>query len=136
MILNYFLQYWNEILSILGFVITLFTFIATLNVRSQVVHLHEKRNFQANHANITGKLEGFIISLVDDNLNTESFFNQIDLYMVDLLSKYTFFNIFIKFKCKLISHKTRQVQSGQEIDNSLARQLTELKNLISKEVII
>lgn len=132
--LDYFIKYWNEILSIIGFVITLLTFAATLNVRSQVIHLHEKRNFQKNHANVTGKLDGFIISLVEDNLNTESFFQQIDLFMVDLLSKYTFFNIPIKIKCKFISHKTRQMGDRHGLNTSLARQLTELKNLISKEV--
>lgn len=133
MILNYFLQYWNEILSVVGFAFTLFTLLATLNVRSQIIHSHERQNFQANYNQIIGKLNGFIASLVENGLNTPSFYQQIDIYMTDLTSQYTFFNILIKLKCKHISHILISPADSVGFRTDLTKKITSLRNSLSKE---
>lgn len=127
------LNYLNDIIGIIGFILTFLTFIATLNVRSQIIHFNERRNFQANCNHIVGKLDGFTKSLLEDNLNNDRFYQQIDIYITDLTSKYTFLNLFIKIKCKYIGHILQYPQSNNNYQVRLAKNLTQLKNQISKE---
>ena len=123
------LAYVSDILGIIGFLLTVITLLTTLNVRSQVIHSHEKQHFKASFEQTYGKIDGFIRSLSMDNLDTKSFYQQIDLFMVDLLSSYTFLNYRIKLKCKSVSQDTKSLKDKQ----ALIKHLTELKNMISKE---
>ena len=134
MIIDFIVKYWSEALNVIGFIITLLTFAAALNVRSQIVHSHEKQSFHTNHEHIIGKLEGFIVSLTENSLGTPNFFHQIDIYLADLSSKYTFLGIFIKIQCKYISYKLQNPVNNENFRTGLAKNLTKLKNLISKEV--
>ena len=127
------LNHLNDAINIIGFILTLLTFLATLNVRSQIIHLNEKRTFQANLNHILGKLDGFTKSLLEDNLNSRQFYQQIDLYMTDLISKYTFLNFFIKIKCKYINHILQSPKDNNSYQIKLAKNLTKLKNQLSKE---
>ncbi len=127
------LAYISDILGIIGFVLTVITLVTTLNVRSQVIHSHEKQHFKASLEQIHGKLDGFIRSLSVDNLDTNSFYQQIDIFMVDLLSRYTFLNFRIKLKCKSVSQDARSIKDKQAMNMKLTKHLTELKNMISKE---
>lgn len=122
-----------NILGILSFFLTLLTLVATLNVRSQIIHSEEKKNFKSNRKNIVGKLNGFLNSLLTDNLNSNEFYQSIDLYMVDLLSKYTFLHFTIRLKCKSISHCIQNNMGHNDFKSILAKQLTQLINLIAKE---
>lgn len=133
MILTFFKQYWGDFLNVIGFVITILTFFTTLNVRSQVIHSHERRRFQANYDTIYGKLGGFINSLTKNNLHSDEFYSLIDVYMTELPSQYTFLNFIIKFKCEQISRKVKSPSDNITYRTTLAKQLTKLKNSISKE---
>lgn len=128
------LSYWADVIGLISFVLTILTLIATLNVRSQVLHSHERRNFKANSKHVVGKLSGYIKSLQEDQLITDSFCQDINLYMTDLLTSYTFFSFSIKLNCKQISYCIKHTTDRNELRNSLAKHLTKLKNLVSKEV--
>lgn len=68
-----------------------------------------------------------------DNLDTKRFYQQIDVFMVDLLSRYTFLSFRIKLKCKSVSQDTKSLKDKQAMNMKLTKHLTELKNMISKE---
>lgn len=123
----------SDFCGILSLILTFFTLVATMSVKSQVLHSYERHNFKANYKQIVGKLEGYILSLSDDQLNSVSFYQQIDLYMTDLFSKYTFLKKAIKRKSKAISKYICESGETELSQIYLAKQLTELKNLISKE---
>lgn len=127
------LAYVSDILGIIGFLLTVITLLTTLNVRSQVIHSHERQHFKANSEQIYGNIDGFIRSLSMDNLDTKRFYQQIDVFMVDLLSRYTFLNFRIKLKCKSVSQDTKSSKDKQAMNMKLTKHLTELKNMISKE---
>lgn len=122
-----------DILGIFSFGLTFFTLLAALNVRSQIIHSHEKQMFKADCKQINGKIDGYIRSLLTDKLTSPNFYQQIDVYMSDLLSKYSFLSIQIKIKCKAISKKIHRHSNEQDFRTTLAKLLTELKNLLSKE---
>ena len=82
----------SDILGIIGFFLTVLTLMATLNVRSQIIHSHERKTFKASYKQIIGQLDGFIKSLSVDYINTIAFYERIDMYITDLSSKYTFLN--------------------------------------------
>lgn len=122
-----------DILGIIGFFVTLLTFIAALNVRSKIVHLKEREEFRSNFKQIEGKLNGYILSVKDNKLDSSPFYMDIDIYMTHLPTRYTFFGIMIKIKCKYISYILNHKNNDSNFDLSLAKQLTDLLNLISKE---
>ena len=134
MVLHMNLSYLSNILSIISFVLTLLTFLATLNVRSQIIHYNEKQTFKANLEYIIGKLDGFRKSLLEDKLDSRDFYQRIDIYITDLTSQYTFFNLFIKIRCKYISHILQSPQNNSSYPIRLAKNLIRLKNKLSKEV--
>lgn len=124
----------SDCLSILGFFLTLATFVAAINVRSQIVHLKERQNFKNEIKNISGILSGYVLSLEKNNLSEEIFFHRIDIYMTDLISKFTFFRISVKLRCKYISYLISRRNSYTGFNAKLAKQLTQLNNAILKEV--
>lgn len=119
---------------ILGFFLTLATFLAAINVRSQIVHLKERQNFKDQIINISAKLSGYVLSLEKNNLSDEIFFYRIDLYMTDLTSKFTFLRISVKLRCKYISYIISHRNAYIGFNSKLAKQLTQLNNAILKEV--
>lgn len=123
----------SDILGILGFFLTILTLMATLNVRSQIIHSHERKSFKASYKQIIGQLDGFVKSLSDDYINTIAFYERIDMYIIDLNSKYTFFNYKVRSKCKHINYEISHRGNDINFNNDLAKYLIQLKNLLEKE---
>ena len=123
----------SDILGIIGFFLTVLTLVATLNVRSQVIHSHERKTFKASYKQIIAQLDGFIKSLSVDYITTIVFYEQIDMYITDLSSKYTFLNYKIQLKFKMITHKISHKSKDANFNTDLAKYLVQLRNLLEKE---
>ena len=123
----------SDILGIIGFFLTVLTLMATLNVRSQIIHSHERKTFKASYKQIIGQLDGFIKSLSVDYINTIAFYERIDMYITDLSSKYTFLNYKIQLKFKIINHEINHRSNDVNFNTDLAKYLVQLRNLLEKE---
>lgn len=123
-----------DILGIVSFFLTILTLVTTLNVRTQIIHSHERKTFNASYKQIIGKLEGFEKSLLEDKLDSKDFYQRIDLYITDLTSQFTFFNLYVKIMCKYISHILQSPQNDSHYQVKLAKNLIKLRNQLFKEV--
>lgn len=121
-------------LGIFGFFLTLLTFIAALNVRSKIVHLKERQNLKSEYLVVSGKLLGYVYSLEQNNLDSDTFFRGIDIFLTDILSRYTFLRFPVKLRCRYISRLLSKNDKSSISTLELAKQLTSLNNAILKEV--
>lgn len=122
-----------DITGIISFVITIATFFTALNVRSKIIHYKEREHFKKEIKLIEGKLSGYRLSIVENHLSNSTFYLDIDTYMTDLITRYSFLNIPVKLRCKYISYLVFKKRSHQNFERKLVRQFTYLINALLKE---
>lgn len=119
--------------SIISFLITFVTFFISLNIRSKIIHIKERERFKKEFINITARLNGYLLSLKENNLLKDNFLLEIDIYMVDLTSRFTFLRFTTKMRCRYISYIINHKAKSKDFKKKLIKHLTKLTNILSKE---
>ncbi|MFG6363956.1 hypothetical protein [Schaedlerella sp.] len=129
------LQYISFFVSILGFIITIGTFIMACRVNKKILRLRESENFHINRQEIIDKLEGYIRSITADHLHEsdsgKTLRPDILMHLTDIKTKYT--HLSPKTKEYITDAETRL--NRPSIDwLKVARILISLRNSIDKEI--
>ena len=129
------LDYFNFGLGILSALLTLGTFITSIQVKKKINHVRERDGFFQERPSIIGELEGFINSINTDKLQNSDprgiLKSQISQYCTNLKTKYTFFSF--KTKRTLSRLETQLLYDNVNWD-TIAKSLITLKNYVNKEL--
>lgn len=129
------LQYISFFVSILGFIITIGTFIMACHVNKKILQLHESEKFHINRQEIIDKLDGYIRSIMSDHLyesdSGKTLHPDILMHLTDIKTKYT--HLSQKTKEYITDAETRL--NRPSIDwLKVAEILISLRNSIDKEI--
>lgn len=131
------LQYIGFWVSIISLLLTFLTFIATINVRKNIIHRQERETFKNNFNTIEGKFLGFINSIMEDKIyfssGAESFQFNILQFLVDTETAFSFLSLRIKFKILFLKRTLKKSNLDAKTWKNVAQRLTVLKNLLRKE---
>lgn len=127
------------ILSIIGFVISVATFIVALKFRDKIINYNEKNKFKNQQKNIVKKFHENYVSMHTDKIYQEFILENIILDITEFTAKYTFISTVLKKQLSatydLISKVCLSEVKSNEINNrlKLCEYLTVLISLIEKE---
>lgn len=85
---------------IIGFILTLLTFILALSVKSKLLKKVSTNDLHTNLTSIIDYFEGTYRSISEDNIYSITIINELDLRISKLLSEYTFISWQLKFVLK------------------------------------
>ena len=132
-----FLQWLAFIVGIAGFVLTLLTFLAANRLKKRIINNAEYNNFKDSFSTISDRLSSFVNSITEDQIYTKdqgrTFKPTVSQYLTDLNGQYTFFPSKVKRTIKEIQQLLNNPNLTEDDWNKVASQLTNLKNLLSKE---
>lgn len=127
-----------DIITLISFPLTLGTLLAAINVRKHILNHDEEEEFRIKKDEIIGKIDGFELSLKNDNFfntpNISDFPFVIQCHLVDIKSKYTFLS---RRSMKIIKKLITLLDSSsltREQWHTITKYLITLKNSLNKEV--
>lgn len=133
------LQYFDFGLSVIGFIITLWTLGTSLSVKKQLQQKFEQTSFQSSQQDILFQIEGFINSINEDHIyktdNDKTFRPALSQFLMDIETRFTFLSRTTKNKIKSIRKKLHDPNPTTDTWTSIASDLIALKNYLNKELI-
>lgn len=126
---------YNLVSILIGFislVLTIMTLINTQRLKHAICETKERTHLKNNYKTVLGKLEGYIQSL-KDNQADEALYADIDMFIVDISTQYTFLS---KMDKNNVMQNLRLMYSNKAEHNphEYANLLIQLKNIILKEI--
>lgn len=127
------LEYTGFVIGIIGFILTILTFLNTCKFKKQLIHNSEISDFRKNIDNILQRLESFVSSITDDQLHDKTFNSSLVLFLADLQSRYTFLST--SSKKIMVSLQKRLMRTDISTDEwiAIAKSLVNLNNSLKKE---
>lgn len=131
-----------NILGIIGFIVSLFTYINTLLLRGKIVSANEKHVFFAKRDKLIREIEGFIKSIVKNDIYTVGLLGDIYLFMARFLKSFTFVNRRLRKEVEFVKNNIENYKNNILIEserifadkNELIDKLTSISALLGKEV--
>lgn len=124
----------------ISLIISVITLITMLRFRHRIKVEFEKENFQKKRSRILKDLDGFSSSLLEDaGIYVPTFLERIDIYLLELVTSYTFFNPWLTVRLRYVSFcithfYIREIAEGnQNSRHKLCRQLRGILVLMRKE---
>lgn len=130
MSLSAFLQYGERALGILGSLISIATFVAVIRVRSKVREYHQIDKFHTQRQRIIDELEGYSMSIIDNNLTDETIRNDIYKLLLELQT----YTIFSRGTRRLISKSIESLDPSKTDWKIILGYIIKLKSRLEGEL--
>lgn len=136
--INSFLSSISNWLTATSVVVSFLTLATMLCFNRRLRKAFEKKDFTDERKKIIKQISGFSDSLID-GIYDEKFLNKIDIYLVDVSSRFTFFKMKLRFRfwwtSFCINHRyKKEIQEGiNKSCHKLSRQLQKIQTLVRKE---
>lgn len=136
--INYFINSASSWLTAISLVVSATTLVNMLRLNNKVRRALDKSDFDRNKNLIIKKLGGYAASVQDD-IYDEKLLNEVDLFLVEICTSYTFFHKKLSiclhltsfFICKFCM---KDVRNGKKkYRHKLSRQIRKILALIRKE---
>lgn len=123
-----------NICTIVGFIITVLTFLVASNVRKQIIYKDDKEKYRQNKTEVISIISAHINSIKDNNLVSNSFINTIYLDVIDISTSYLFFRRKTKKCIKSVLELTENRILPVETDyNKIVVALIKLRSQLERE---
>ena len=136
--INAFLASISDWLTAISVIISFLTLVTMLCFNRRVRKALEKKDFAKDRNRIIKKTGGFSDSLLDGKYD-DKFLEQIDAYLVDVSTSFTFFSLSLRFRLWWTSFCINrccreEIKNGTDKSrHKLSRQLRKIRILIGKE---
>lgn len=138
--LDNFLDQASNWINAVSLIVAVVTLITMLRFKHRIKVEFEKENFQKKRTRILKDLDGFSSSLLEDSgVYVSAFLEKIDVYLLELITSYTFLNpwltVQLRYTSLCINHRyMKEVASGNcKSRHKLCRQLRGILVLMRKE---
>ena len=131
------LQYLGFLISLFGFLLTIATFITSLNVRKQLLKRSEKDLFRIEKDDIISKIEGFISSINEDQIffDNKAFYQSVLQFLTNIETRFSFLSKSSQKKIKTLQNTLCSSALHEKDWMDIANDLIALKNFLDKELI-
>lgn len=136
--INYFINSASSWLTAISLVVSAATLINMLRLNHKVRRALDKNNFDQKKKSIIKKLDGYAGS-IQDGIYNENFLNELDLFLLEIYTSYTFFHKKLSIRLHLASFFIckfcmKDVRNGKKkYHHKLSRQIRKILALIRKE---
>lgn len=120
-------------IGILGLVFTLLTFINTCRFKRLQRNSAEHNDFRRSINDHVDQIEGFILSIQENELHNDKFRMSVSHFLTDLESRYSFLSFSIKRMIKKLKKALNNPEISAETWDNILEQLIKLKNSLKKE---
>lgn len=124
----------------ISLIISVITLITMLRFRHRIKVEFEKENFQKKRSRILKDLDGFSSSLLEDShVYVSAFLRKIDVYLLELVTSYSFLNLWLTIRLRYTSfcinhfYMEEAANGNLKSRHKLCRQLRGILVLMRKE---
>lgn len=130
-------QYLGLFISLLGFLLTIATFVTSLNVKKQLLKKSEKDLFRVEKDDMISKIDGFISSINEDQIfvNDKKFHQSILQSLTNIETRFSFLSKSSRKKIEALQNTLRSPSLRDKDWMDIANDLIALKNFLDKELI-